>query len=140
MDMAVGTKSLQFYAKRLRNRATTVRNRRTKKFARRTSSAVTNSEVVSVCPSSCTARIAAVVPTATGASNSLGSVITSSSSLGCRVTGITTWTVSLLVTVVIATGFDHRASERKQIIEDLAQRTFSSDDIDIPAFLRRKRV
>lgn len=40
---------------------------------------------------------------------------------------------------VIATGFDHRASERKQIIEELAQRSFSSDDIDIPAFLRRKR-
>lgn len=40
---------------------------------------------------------------------------------------------------VIATGFDHRASERKQIIEELTQRSFSSDDIDIPAFLRRKR-
>ncbi|MDW7651267.1 MAG: cell division protein FtsZ, partial [Bacillota bacterium] len=40
---------------------------------------------------------------------------------------------------VIATGFDHRASERKQIIEELTQKTFSSDDIDIPAFLRRKR-
>ncbi|MBS3948374.1 MAG: cell division protein FtsZ [Dethiobacter sp.] len=41
---------------------------------------------------------------------------------------------------VIATGFDHRVTERKQIIEELTQRTFSSDDIDIPAFLRRKRV
>lgn len=40
---------------------------------------------------------------------------------------------------VIATGFDHRASERKQIIEELTQKSFSSDDIDIPAFLRRKR-
>jgi len=41
---------------------------------------------------------------------------------------------------VIATGFDHRVTERKQIIEELTQRTFTSDDIDIPAFLRRKRV
>ena len=40
---------------------------------------------------------------------------------------------------VIATGFDQRASERKQIIEELTQRTFNNDDIDIPAFLRRKR-
>jgi cell division protein FtsZ len=40
---------------------------------------------------------------------------------------------------VIATGFDHRASERKHIIEELTQKSFSSDDIDIPAFLRRKR-
>ncbi|HZK25276.1 MAG TPA: cell division protein FtsZ [Oscillospiraceae bacterium] len=40
---------------------------------------------------------------------------------------------------VIATGFDHRAGERKQIIDELTQRTFNNDDIDIPAFLRRKR-
>jgi cell division protein FtsZ len=41
---------------------------------------------------------------------------------------------------VIATGFDHRASERKQIIDELTHKAFSSDDLDIPAFLRRKRV
>lgn len=42
---------------------------------------------------------------------------------------------------VIATGFDHRASERKQIIEELTHKSsFSSDDLDIPAFLRRKRT
>lgn len=41
---------------------------------------------------------------------------------------------------VIATGFDQRASERKQIIEEITQKSFTSDDIDIPAFLRRKRV
>jgi cell division protein FtsZ len=41
---------------------------------------------------------------------------------------------------VIATGFDHRASERKHIIDELTHKTFSSDDLDIPAFLRRKRV
>ncbi|MCR3921509.1 MAG: cell division protein FtsZ [Firmicutes bacterium] len=40
---------------------------------------------------------------------------------------------------VIATGFDHRASERKQIVDEISQRTFNTDDIDIPAFLRRKR-
>ena len=40
---------------------------------------------------------------------------------------------------VIATGFDQSASERKQMINDLAKRTFNADDIDIPAFLRRKR-
>jgi cell division protein FtsZ len=40
---------------------------------------------------------------------------------------------------VIATGFDTRVSERKQIMEELALKTFTSDDIDIPAFLRRKR-
>lgn len=40
---------------------------------------------------------------------------------------------------VIATGFDHRAPERKQIMEELTQKSFSSDDIDIPAFLRRKQ-
>ena len=41
---------------------------------------------------------------------------------------------------VIATGFDHQKSERKQMIEELTQKSFSSDDIDIPAFLRRKRT
>ncbi|WP_276557945.1 cell division protein FtsZ [Dethiobacter alkaliphilus] len=40
---------------------------------------------------------------------------------------------------VIATGFDHQVSERKQMIEELTQKSFSSDDLDIPAFLRRKR-
>lgn len=41
---------------------------------------------------------------------------------------------------VIATGFDHRASERKLIMDELTQKSFTSDDIDIPAFLRRKRT
>lgn len=41
---------------------------------------------------------------------------------------------------VIATGFDHRRTERKQIMEELAHKTFSTDDIDIPAFLRRRRT
>jgi len=40
---------------------------------------------------------------------------------------------------VIATGFDNRAAERKQIMHELAQKNFASEDIDIPAFLRRKR-
>jgi cell division protein FtsZ len=40
---------------------------------------------------------------------------------------------------VIATGFDHRISERKHLMEELSHKTFTSDDIDIPAFLRRKR-
>ena len=41
---------------------------------------------------------------------------------------------------VIATGFDNQINERKQIMEDLAQKNFSTNDIDIPAFLRRKRI
>ena len=40
---------------------------------------------------------------------------------------------------VIATGFDNRATERKQIMNELAQKNFATEDIDIPAFLRRKR-
>lgn len=40
---------------------------------------------------------------------------------------------------VIATGFDHVAKERSQVIEGIAQKQFVNDDIDIPAFLRRKR-
>ena len=40
---------------------------------------------------------------------------------------------------VIATGFDDSANERRQMINDLTNRTFNADDIDIPAFLRRKR-
>ncbi len=41
---------------------------------------------------------------------------------------------------VIATGFDHRVSERKIMMNELTQNNFSSEDIDIPAFLRRKRT
>lgn len=41
---------------------------------------------------------------------------------------------------VIATGFDHHANDKKQIMEEMAHKTFNTDDIDIPAFLRRKRT
>jgi len=40
---------------------------------------------------------------------------------------------------VIATGFDNRAAEHKQIMHELAHKNFNNEDIDIPAFLRRKR-
>lgn len=41
---------------------------------------------------------------------------------------------------VIATGFDLRIPEsKKQLFEELNQGSFSCEDIDIPAFLRRKR-
>jgi len=39
---------------------------------------------------------------------------------------------------LIATGFDNRATERKQIMNELAQKNFATEDIDIPAFLRRQ--
>lgn len=40
---------------------------------------------------------------------------------------------------VIATGFDHRISNRRQLIEELSQKSYQGEDIDIPAFLRRKK-
>lgn len=40
---------------------------------------------------------------------------------------------------VIATGFDNRASERRQLMDELSRKSFNADDIDIPAFLRRRR-
>ncbi len=40
---------------------------------------------------------------------------------------------------VIATGFNQRASERRHLMADLAQRPCPGEDIDIPAFLRRKK-
>ena len=43
------------------------------------------------------------------------------------------------VTVVIATGFDQEAAERKQMLNELSHKTFNGGDIDIPAFLRRRR-
>ncbi|NLP37492.1 MAG: cell division protein FtsZ [Firmicutes bacterium] len=40
---------------------------------------------------------------------------------------------------VIATGFEHDATERIQMLNEISHKNFSSGDIDIPAFLRRKR-
>ncbi|NLM51390.1 MAG: cell division protein FtsZ [Firmicutes bacterium] len=40
---------------------------------------------------------------------------------------------------VIATGFDQEAAERKQMLNELSHKTFNGGDIDIPAFLRRRR-
>jgi cell division protein FtsZ len=43
---------------------------------------------------------------------------------------------------VIATGFDHRVSERRQVMEELTRTHLAPGDgeLDIPAFLRRRRV
>ncbi len=41
---------------------------------------------------------------------------------------------------VIATGFDKRTKDRKQMMEEMTLKNFTGDDIDIPAFLRRKRI
>ena len=40
---------------------------------------------------------------------------------------------------VIATGFDQEAAECKQMLNELSHKTFNGGDIDIPAFLRRRR-
>ncbi len=39
---------------------------------------------------------------------------------------------------VIATGFDHSAARRERRLDDLEIKPFASDELDIPAFLRRK--